>query len=309
MPVPPVAALDCGTNSTRLLIVDSEGNALVREMRITRLGQGVDATHALRPEAIERTLEVLRTFRGLMDEANVEQARLVATSAVRDASNGEAFLQAATAAVGIEAELLSGFDEGRLSHAGATRGLPPGIGDDVVVDIGGGSTELIVARNGVIHAVSMDLGCVRLSERSLLHDPPQASEIADVNAVVATALHAAYGVVPELATLPPGSRLIGLAGTVSTLTALELGLIEYDRAKVHHATLTLAAVEKWCEDLAAESAQSRGTRAGMVDGRQDVIVGGALILRQVMERLGMDECLVSESDILDGLVMSLQGDA
>jgi exopolyphosphatase/guanosine-5'-triphosphate,3'-diphosphate pyrophosphatase len=246
MPAAVVAALDCGTNSTRLLIVDGDGNALVREMRITRLGQGVDATHALAPEAMERTLEVLRTYRRLMDEANVQNARLVATSAVRDAANGEEFLQAATAAVGTAAELLSGLDEGRLSHAGAIRGLAPGVGDDVVVDIGGGSTELIVARNRVIHAVSMDLGCVRLSERSLRHDPPQPSEIADVDAIVATALDAAYQVVPDLATLPPGSRLIGLAGTVSTLMALELGLVDYDRAKVHHATLTLTAVRKWC---------------------------------------------------------------
>ncbi len=177
IPTGPVAALDCGTNSTRLLIVDQEGQTLDREMRITRLGQGVDASHKLAPDAMDRTLSVLADYRQIMDHHGTSGARLVATSAVRDADNGEEFLDAACRTVGVPAELLAGVEEGKLAYRGATSGLPAVDGPDVVVDIGGGSTEVVVESSGSIEAISLDLGCVRLTERHLHHDVPLRSEI------------------------------------------------------------------------------------------------------------------------------------
>jgi exopolyphosphatase / guanosine-5'-triphosphate,3'-diphosphate pyrophosphatase len=302
----PVAAIDCGTNSTRLLVVDAEGRPLSRSMRITRLGQGVDATHRLAPAAIERTLGVLADYRATMDGSGVTAARLVATSAVRDAGNGDDFLEAAGKVTGVEAELLSGDEEGRLAHAGATADLPPAAGDDLVVDIGGGSTELVVARDGTIGAVSLDLGCVRLSERYLQHDPPLPEELAATVAAIRVELDRAVATLPTLRTLRPGSRLVGLAGTVSTLVSLDLGLAEYDRDRIHHAVLTADLVSRWCRALGGEPAVARAARPGMEPGREDVIVGGVLVLREVMARFGFAECLESESDILDGLVASLR---
>ena len=301
-----VAAIDCGTNSTRLLVVGPDGRVLDRQMRITRLGQGVDATRKLSPEAMDRTLAVLADYRRAMDRLGVVRARLAATSAVRDALNGDEFLKAATEVAGVTAELLGGEEEGRLSHAGATADLPAAGGEDVVVDIGGGSTELVTYREGAVAAVSLELGCVRLSERYFHHDPPTPDEVAATVAAIERELDRAAQAVPDLVSLPPGSRLLGLAGTVSTLSLLDQGLAEYDRSRVHGATLTLEAVERWCDTLAAETAAERVRRPGMVEGRQDVIVGGALVLRQVMRRFGFDRCVVSESDILDGLAASLQ---
>jgi exopolyphosphatase/guanosine-5'-triphosphate,3'-diphosphate pyrophosphatase len=299
-----LAALDCGTNSTRLLIVDAAGTTMVREMRITRLGAGVDATGRLAPEAMARTVAVLADYRSIMDAQGVVRARLVATSAVRDAANGDEFLGAASAVVGTRAELLPGDEEGRLSYAGATSGLPEDGLTNVVVDIGGGSTELVML-DGVVRAVSLELGCVRLSERYLHHDPPGAAEVAGALAAIDAELDRATRVIPALGALQGGARLVGLAGTVSTLAALELGLVTYERWRVHHSVLTRSKVEHWCDVLAAEPAAARAARPGMLDGRQDVIVGGALVLREVMRRLELGQCLVSESDILDGLVQSL----
>ena len=301
-----LAALDCGTNSTRLLIVDAGGAVRRRDMRITRLGAGVDATRELSAEAVDRTLEVLRHYREAMDAEGVTAVRLVATSAVRDATNGDEFLRRAGDTVGTRAELLSGDEEGRLSFNGATSGLAPGRGDTVVVDIGGGSTELVMEAEGQVRAVSVDLGCVRLTERCLRGDPPSPAELDHAGRVIAAELDRACDAVPNLRALRADSRLIGLAGTVSTLAALDLGLVTYDRSRVHHAVLRATAVAQWCEVLAAESAGQRLRRPGMVEGRQDVIVGGALVLRDVMRRFGFTECLVSESDILDGLVDSLR---
>ncbi|HEY3843529.1 MAG TPA: exopolyphosphatase [Acidimicrobiales bacterium] len=299
------AAVDCGTNSTRLLIVDADGEVRVRRMRITRLGKGVDATHQLDPEAMARTVAVLSEYRSLMDAEGVVRARLVATSAVRDATNGDAFLRAAADVIGTEAELLSGDEEGRLSYAGATAGLAPGGGDSVVVDIGGGSTELVMERDSDLRTVSLDLGCVRLSERYLRSDPPRPTELAEAVGEIGAELDRAVLAIPGLEALRPQSRLIGLAGTVSTLAALELGLVEYSRDQVHHAILTRDTVIRWTDTLATETIAARAVRAGMLDGRQDVIVGGALVLRQIMVRFDVAECLVSESDILDGMVASI----
>jgi exopolyphosphatase / guanosine-5'-triphosphate,3'-diphosphate pyrophosphatase len=300
-----VAAIDCGTNSTRLLIAGTEGESLVRLMRITRLGEDVDASRSLAPRAIERTIAALKEFRQQMDDHGVGRARMVATSAVRDARNGQVFLDAAAETVGLPAELLSGDEEGRLSYRGATADLPPAAGDVVVVDIGGGSTELIVSRRGDLGVISLDLGCVRLTERHFHHDPPSGAELGEAVATIGAELGRAVEAVPMLDDLRPGSRLIGLAGTVSTLSMLEQGMVEYDRERVHHSVLSAQSVAQWCHRLAAQPAVERAERPGMVAGREDVILGGALVLREVMGRLGFDKCVVSESDILDGLVTSV----
>jgi exopolyphosphatase/guanosine-5'-triphosphate,3'-diphosphate pyrophosphatase len=301
-----VAAVDCGTNSTRLLVVDAAGRHAARMMRITRLGQGVDATRRLDPAAVDRTLAVLREYREVMDAHGVGAVRMAATSAVRDATNGREFLDAAEATVGAPAELLSGEAEGRLAYAGATAGLPAETDSVLVVDIGGGSTELILGSGAsVVGAVSMDLGCVRLTERYLCHDPPLAGELARATGAIEAELDRAQAAVPGLGSLGASRLLVGVAGTVSTVSRLDQRLAEYDRGRVHHSHLSAQAVDRWAEVLAAEPAAARALRAGMVEGRQDVIVGGVLLLRAVMHRWGFETCLVSESDILDGLAASL----
>jgi exopolyphosphatase/guanosine-5'-triphosphate,3'-diphosphate pyrophosphatase len=302
---PRVAALDCGTNSTRLLILNGDGSTHVRHMRITRLGQGVDATGLLAPEAIDRTVNVLDQYRHLMDQADVGAARLIATSAVRDSHNGNDFLQAAEATTGLPAELISGEEEGQLAYAGATLGLEPVPGDNVVVDIGGGSTELVVGRAGHVAACSLRVGCVRVTERYLGHDPPTAEEIDAAESYISSTVSEGVASLPSLSSLVPGSRLIGLAGTVTTLMALDLGLGEYDPLKTHHAWLRCQAVDHWCKVLATETSAQRARRSAIVEGRRDVIVGGALILRRVMDVLGFEQGLVSETDILDGLALSV----
>lgn len=304
----PVAAVDCGSNSTRLLVKASDGTVLEREMRITRLGEGVDATHRLSPEAMERTLSVLRDYRRSMDARAVTRVRVVATSAARDARNAEEFESAAAAITGTPPEILSGEEEGRLSFAGATAHLPPGAagsGPVLVVDIGGGSTELVVGRPDTVGDVairSLDIGCVRVTERFLPRDPPSAEDLTQARHAVREQIAAAQRDLPALA---PDSLLVGLAGTVSTLACLELALSEYDRARVHHATLPRDVVEGWLGTLSSEDSRARLARPGMTAGREDVIVGGVLILAVVMERFGRDVCLVSEDDILDGLAASL----
>jgi len=302
-----VAAIDCGTNSTRLLVADSRGRSIERVMRITRLGQGVDATRRLSSEAMSRTLDVLSEFRRTMDGLGVKKGRLVATSAVRDAVNGDQFLRDAAEVTGLPAELLSGDEEGRTAYAGAVTGLPPAAGDDVVVDVGGGSTELVHARDGQVSAISLEIGCVRLTERYLQSDPPTVEEFAAAAVAIDVELDRACREVPDLARLAPSSRLLGLAGTVSTLSVLQHGLMNYDRASVHHSVLAREEVDSWLQILATESASARGQRPGMDPGREDVIVGGVLVLSRVMDRFGFDECVVSESDILDGLVASVLG--
>jgi exopolyphosphatase/guanosine-5'-triphosphate,3'-diphosphate pyrophosphatase len=301
-----LAALDCGTNSTRLLIVSGDGATLTRLMRITRLGQGVDGTHRLDEEAMRRTLHVLAYYRQEMDRFGVGATRLVATSAVRDAANGNEFLAAATSVVGVPAELLSGLEEGRLSYVGAMADLEPIDADDVVIDIGGGSTEIALNGAGALEATSLDIGCVRITERYLSGDPPSDDQVAAAVNAIAAALDAAVASVPALGGLRNGSRLLGLAGTVSTLAMLEGGLEEYDRAKVHHAVLSADAVARWCDLLAEEDVGTRRRREAISPGREDVIFGGALVLREAMKRFGFRDCIVSESDILDGLVASIR---
>ena len=301
----PVAAIDCGTNSTRLLVADGSGQALDRQMRITRLGEGVDAEGRLLPEAISRTAAVLREYHLTMERLGVQKGRLVATSAVRDAENRAEFMDAAGDATGLEPELLTGIEEGRLSLAGAVSDLDPKRGPFLVVDIGGGSTELVVgtsADDPDLVAVSLQIGCVRVTERFLHSDPPTPEELAGAEAAVNADLEAAIDAHPRLTS---ALCLVGLAGTVSTLAALRLGLREYDRSQVHHAVLPAGDVTDWYRTLASEVVVARLDRAGMVVGREDIIVGGAMILDAVMRRFGFGECLVSEADILDGLVDSL----
>jgi len=231
----------------------------------------------------------------------------VATSAVRDALNGDDFLLPAADIVGAPAELLPGSEEGRLSYLGATAELSEGDAPVVVLDIGGGSTELVTKVGGEILSVSLDIGCVRLTERFLRSDPPTAAEVAAAVRAIGAELDRATGAIPALAFPGLGARrLVGLAGTVSSLASLELGLARYDRARIHHAVLTKDAVDRWCDVLGAEPVARRARRPGLPAGRQDVILGGALVLREVMGRFDLAPCIVSESDILDGLILSMR---
>jgi exopolyphosphatase/guanosine-5'-triphosphate,3'-diphosphate pyrophosphatase len=304
-----VAALDCGTNSTRLLVADRFGNPLARRTRITRLGEGVDATGRLSDEAIERTAGVLASYREEMNTLGVARARLVATSAARDAMNSGQFLDAVFRSTGLAAELLSGYEEGTLSFAGATSDLPSGSGPYLVIDIGGGSTELIVGDALPLEVVSLDIGCVRLAERFLHHDPPQTTEMEEAATEATRQLRSARGELrlDALERRPPS--LIALAGTVSTLASVHQGLETYVRDRVHHAVLSLEVVNALLEEMAVESVASRRARPGMDPARADVIIGGAVILVSAMRTLGFEECLVSEADILDGIVLSLVQDS
>jgi exopolyphosphatase/guanosine-5'-triphosphate,3'-diphosphate pyrophosphatase len=314
-----VAAVDCGSNSTRLLIVDAHGQTLTRRMEITRLGEAVAATGRLAPEAVDRTIGVLLGYRRLMDDLGVRRVRITATSAARDAANREDFFAAAEAAVGTAPELLTGNEEGRLSFAGATAGLAgatagpgatAGLAPFLVADIGGGSTELVAGPSAepgadpfdVAGVRSLDVGCVRLTERFLVVDPPGPDEIESARSVVSALVRNALEEVPALAR---PATFIGLAGTVSALARLHQGLDVYDRDRVHHSWLGKETVDQLLTGLAAETVEQRRRRRGMEAERADVIVGGAIVLAELMAVVGAGRCLVSESDILDGLAMSL----
>jgi exopolyphosphatase / guanosine-5'-triphosphate,3'-diphosphate pyrophosphatase len=310
-----VAAIDCGTNSTRLLVAEAGSSGLVtleRRMTITRLGQDVDRTGALAPEAIARVVEALREYRGIMDDLGVAPGagtvRIAATSAARDAANRDEFFDAAEAVVGVRPELLSGTEEALLSFRGATADLDPLLGPFLVVDIGGGSTEFVhggINPDGtaqITGSLSTDMGCVRVSERFLHADPPAAAELSSALSVIAQHVD---DVTREIPAAPFATTLVGLAGTVTTAAAVELGLATYDRDAIHHFRLTKDAVEDVFRTLATEAADDRRHNPGLDPGRVDVIVGGMCVLVQIMRSLGFDECLVSEADILDGLADSL----
>lgn len=301
MTQPTVAAIDCGTNSTRLLVRSPEGETLERLMRITRLGKGVDATGRLDPGAIDRTIAVLREFREVMDRFGVERTRMSATSAARDAENREVFFAAAADVIGVRPELLSGEEEGRLSFLGATSDLDPSRGPFLVVDIGGGSTEFSYGTAECEATLSLDIGCVRMTEKYLEHDPPLAEELSACISVAEVFVDDAARAIPQASAAP---TFVGLAGTITTVAAVELGLQTYDRHKVHHFVLTKAAVEDVFRTLATEPFDERVTNPGLERARADVIVGGVCILVTIMRRLGFSECLVSEADILDGLAIT-----
>ena len=297
-----VAAVDCGTNSTRLLIGDGR-RSLERLMRITRMGEGVDATGRLAPQAIDRVVGVLREFRSSMDRHGVTRCRVTATSAARDAANRDEFFDLAEAVLGHRPELLSGIEEGRLSFAGATADLDPVDGPFLILDIGGGSTEFVVGTTEVEGTLSCDIGCVRLTEQWIEHDPPLPEELVACLSIAEGHVDDVLRVVPAAA----GARtLVGLAGTVSCVAAVEIGLATYDRDRIHHFRLSREAVEDVFRTLATETRAERLENPGMEEDRADVIVGGVAILVKVMRQMGFDECLVSESDILDGLVASQQ---
>ena len=299
-----LAGIDCGTNSTRLLVADESGTTVERLMRITRLGQGVDATGRLAPEAIARTVAVLEEYRKVLDQHGVERVRMTATSAARDASNRDDFFAAATAAVGVAPELLGGGEEARLSFLGATSELDPDDGPFLVADIGGGSTEFAVGTTEPDGVLSTDIGCVRITEKFLHSDPPAPEELSQAFDVVRGHLDDVARVIPSVAEV---RRFVGLAGTVTTMAAVELGLADYDRDRIHHFVLTRAAAEDVFRTLATESRRQRLYNPGLEEARADVIVGGAVIVTAIMRYFDFAECLVSEADILDGLVLSLHG--
>ena len=298
-----VAAIDCGTNSTRLLVTDGEGRTLERLMTITRLGQGVDATRTLAPEAIERTVAVLRRYRDVMDRHNVERVRMTATSAARDALNRAEFFDAAELVVGARPELLSGDEEGRLSFAGATAELDAADGPFAVVDIGGGSTEFAVGSTEPDGVLSLDIGCVRITEKFIHSDPPAPEELSQAISVVHSYLE---DVAREIPSVKEARRLVGLAGTVTTMAAVEIGLPVYDRDRIHHFVLTRDAAEDVFRTLATESRADRIFNPGLEEERADVIVGGAAVLVAIMRHFDFEDCLVSEADILDGLAATLR---
>lgn len=299
-------AIDIGTNSVRLLIGDGE-NSDERLMRITRLGRNIDATGRLDPAGIEATLTVLREYRSVLDRYELAGARATATSAARDAANREDFFGPATDALGFTPEVITGEEEAQLSFLGATAELDPLDGPFLVVDIGGGSTEFAVGRSddaGGIRfegGVSIDVGCVRMTERYLVSDPPDAAELSSCLSVLQLHWDDVRAALPSAF---DAARLVGLAGTVVNIAAVEIGLAAYDRAATHHFVLTKEAAEDVFRTLATETVEDRKHNPGLDAGRADVIVGGACILVSIMRNFGFDECLVSESDILDGLILS-----
>jgi exopolyphosphatase/guanosine-5'-triphosphate,3'-diphosphate pyrophosphatase len=309
-----VAAFDCGTNSLRLLVADVAGGALtdvVRSMEVVRLGQGVDRTGRISDEAMARTLEVARRYAATCDELEVEAKRFVATSASRDAQNAGDFVEGVRAALGISPEVISGQEEAALSFAGATSGVG-GDGPFSVVDLGGGSTELVLGervdgRATVSQAFSMDVGCVRMTERHLHGDPPTTDEVAAATADVEAALDEAS----QHVDLSRTRVLVGVAGSVTTVTAHALRLDRYDPEAIHGAVLPVPQVLSACDDLLAMPRADRAALGFMHPGRVDVIGAGALVwscvVRRVAGAAGLTEVTTSEHDILDGIALALAG--
>ena len=297
----PVAAIDCGTNSVRLLVTDGV-RQYDRLMRITRLGQGVDATGALDPAAIDRTVAVLREYREVIDRHGATRIRMAATSASRDATNRDVFFDAAREILGVEPELLTGIEEGRLSFRGATADLDRADGPFLVFDIGGGSTEFVWGTDDAEQVISIDVGCVRMTEAWLHHDPPTAEELSQALSVIDVHLD---DVLREMPQIPEAATIVGLAGTVTNVAAAEIGLAEWSREAIHHFALTREAIEDVFRTLATESIADRRHNPGLEPQRADVIVGGLCVLVSIMRRFGLSRCLVSENDILDGLAASM----
>jgi exopolyphosphatase / guanosine-5'-triphosphate,3'-diphosphate pyrophosphatase len=291
-----IAAVDLGTNSTRLLVADVDGERLdevTRRLTITRLGEGVDGRRRLLPLPITRVRNCLTEYRRELESLGAERTLAIATSAVRDAENGEAFLGEIEWSYGFATRLLSGEEEAAMMLRGVTAGRPP-LDDVLVVDIGGGSTELVRARQGTIEfSTSLDVGCVRITERFLGSDPPSKPELAAAGAYVRSllpALEVAQG--------------IGVAGTVTTLATIDLGDEEYDPARTHGHRLPLASVEEQLDRLAEMTSEERLTVPGIEPGRAPVIVAGIVVLREVMIAYDLTEIEVSERDILHGAALA-----
>jgi exopolyphosphatase / guanosine-5'-triphosphate,3'-diphosphate pyrophosphatase len=297
-----VAAIDCGTNSIRLLVADIDGSLtdVVRRMEIVRLGQGVDRTGRLAPEAIERARVALVSYAAQIRALGATRVRMCATSASRDAANAGDFRAMVVRTLGVEPEVVTGDEEARLSFTGAVRGLtaePPYL----VVDIGGGSTEFVVGESTVDGAISVDVGCVRMTERHLHSDPPTPAEVAAATGDITAAVDRALAAVPGR----EARTLVGLAGSVTTVAGVALGLPDYDPARTHHAVVSYDEVAKVTGDLLAMSTAQRLAIPVMHPGRADVIGAGALVLRVIMERAGLPAVVASEHDILDGIAWSL----
>ena len=300
-----LAAFDVGTNSTRLLVADVDGGEIVaehaREMVITRLGKGVDRTGRFDPGALARTLEVLAGYAGTCRRLGVARRRLVATSATRDAADRQVFVDGVRDLLGVDAEVLTGREEAATAYRGATATLE-GDRPTLVVDIGGGSTELILGDGRTARAmVSLDIGCVRLFERHLHHDPPTAGEAAALRADVAAHLAEVAGVLDPAA----ADRVVGVAGTVTTVTAIALGLDAYDPRRIHRATLDAAEIAAVADKLTAMTVAERAALPVMAKGREDVIAAGALLLDELVRRFGIRQVTASETDILDGILLGL----
>ncbi|WP_447039315.1 Ppx/GppA phosphatase family protein [Streptomyces sp. DSM 118878] len=309
-----VAAIDCGTNSIRLLVADADPATgelvdLDRRMTIVRLGQGVDRTGRLAPEALERTFAACREYAEVIKEHGAERVRFVATSASRDAENRDDFVRGVRDILGVDPEVISGDQEAEFSFTGATKELTGR--DDLatpylVVDIGGGSTEFVVGTDSVLAARSVDVGCVRMTERHLVHDgvvadPPAPGQFDAVRADIEAALDLAERTVP----LKEARTLVGLAGSVTTVAAIALGLEEYDSEAIHHTRLPYERVRAITHRLTAATHAERAAIPAMHPGRVDVIASGALVLLAIMDRIGAREVVVSEHDILDGIGWSI----
>ncbi|MDH6576969.1 Ppx/GppA phosphatase family protein [Kitasatospora sp. MAP5-34] len=311
MTVTRVAAIDCGTNSIRLLIADLDASTgeigdLDRRMIINRLGQGVDKSGRLHPDALERTFAACREYAAVLAEYGVgpDRLRMVATSASRDAENADEFTKGVREILGVEPEVVSGDEEARLSFVGATKELtgeavePPYL----VFDLGGGSTEFVLGADEVAAARSVDIGCVRLTERHFAGvELPTPDQISAAKADIRAALDLAAETVP----LTEAATLVGLAGTVTTVAGIALGLPAYDSAAIHHSRIPLAGVREVVGMLLTSTHEQRAAIPVMHPGRVDVIAAGALVLLEIMERTGAAEVVVSEHDILDGIAWSL----
>lgn len=303
-----VAAIDCGTNSIRLLVADVDPAArtlaeVTREMLVVRLGEGVDRTGVLGEPALSRTFAACDAYVARIADLGAQRVRFCATSATRDAANRDVFTAGVLARVGVEPEVVSGAEEAALSFDGATWDLGAEPAPYLVVDIGGGSTEVVLGSAAPEAAVSVDVGCVRMTERHLVGDPPGRQEVAAARADVEAALDTVAAAVP----LDRARTLVGLAGTVTTLAAMHAGLPAYDAGVTHRYRLPAAGVRELTARLLTMTRAERAAVAVMHPGRVDVIGAGALILRCLVDRLGLPEVLVSEHDILDGIAWSLVG--
>jgi exopolyphosphatase/guanosine-5'-triphosphate,3'-diphosphate pyrophosphatase len=312
-----VAVVDCGTNSLRLLLADvdlgrAELTDVARRMEIVRLGQGVDKTGQLAPEALARTIAALRDYADIIASSGAQAVRMVATSATRDADNAAEFIRLVKEVLGVAPEVLTGAEEAVLSFTGATAELAagPDRGPILVTDIGGGSTEFVLGSArppgpsaSAVHAISVNVGCVRMTERHLHGDPPTGQEVAAAISDIDAALDTVAATVP----VRQARTLIGLAGSVTTVAAIAMGLPAYDAARIHHARVSAADVHAVTRGLLAQTRTARAAIGVMHPGRVDVIGGGALVLDRLMERFGFGEVLVSEHDILDGMAWSLAG--
>ncbi len=306
-----VAAVDCGTNSIRLLVADVDAEAgslheIERRMEIVRLGEGIDRTGEISAAALRRTLVVVEDFGRRIRSHEAERVRFVATSATRDATNPKEFLRGVEQRIGVKPEVISGEEEATLSFNGATRELVDvEAGPYLVVDVGGGSTEFMLGdlSTGVKAVQSVDIGCVRLTERHFRGDPPPPAEVSAARDDIDAAIKQVAKSIP----LRSVGTLVGLAGSVTTVAALALGLWEYDAARIHGARITAADIHRTCEELLYSNQAKRAAQSVIHPGRVDVIAAGALVLSAIVAYTGVAEVIASEHDILDGIALSIAG--